>query len=295
MARVSFAGLKRAGIALLWFMLCIAVGVALTVGLSKVVPDRGDAWAIPRTGVIEVIAFGLATFLVGRLLNKYSWERMGWPRGGGPAGRLWLRGLLLGAVMASLAVGLAVILGGARVHVTGDWDAWPRIALPLLLGLILAALGEELSFRGYPLRRLADGLGVLPAILLLAVLFGLAHSRNPSASVFSTVNVALAAIWLSVAFFSTGGMPLAWGAHFGWNAGLSLLFDTPVSGYLFHVPVVEYTYGTHAWVDGGAFGPEGGIVSTLSLLAGTIYLLTRPSAFSPAPEPTAMQSAAVAA
>ena len=52
-----------------------------------------------------------------------------------------------------------------------------------------------------------------------------------------------------------------------------------MSGYSFLVPVVEYTPGAHAWVDGGAFGPEGGIVATLALLAGTFYLLTRPSAF----------------
>jgi hypothetical protein len=162
-----------------------------------------------------------------------------------------------------------------------------------MLGLILAALGEELAFRGYPLRRLADAVGVLPAMLVLAVLFGLAHAKNPNATVFSIVNVALAAIWLSVAFFSQGGMALAWGAHFGWNAGLAVLFDAPVSGYDFNVPAVEYTPGNHPWVDGGAFGPEGGIVTTFVLVLGTLYLLTRRSGFME-PEPVAppLQAAA---
>jgi hypothetical protein len=86
-------------------------------------------------------------------------------------------------------------------------------------------------------------------------------------------------VWLSVGFF-LGGMGLAWGLHFGWNAGLGLLFDAPVSGYLFRVPAVEYAPGPHAWVDGGAFGPEGGIVATVALIAGTLFLLTRPGAFS---------------
>jgi membrane protease YdiL (CAAX protease family) len=190
-----------------------------------------------------------------------------------------LKGLAIGAGMAAAAIGLAVVIDGARVHVTGDWSLWPRIAVPLIVGLIFAALGEEFGFRGFPLRRLSDGFGVVPAMLLLAILFGLGHAKNPSATVFSTINVALAAIWLSFAFFSAGGMPLAWGAHFGWNAGLAILFDAPVSGYMFHVPVVEYTPGTHAWVDGGAFGPEGGVVSTIALLAGTAYLLTRKRAF----------------
>jgi len=31
-----------------------------------------------RSGAFEVIGFLAATIVVGRLLNKYSWDRMGW-------------------------------------------------------------------------------------------------------------------------------------------------------------------------------------------------------------------------
>src|SRR5258706_3207097 len=96
-------------------------------------------------------------------------------------------------------------------------------------------------------------------MLILAVLFGLAHAKNDNATFFSTVNVALAAVWLSFAFFSTGGMALAWGLHFGWNAGLAILFDAPLSGYEFQVPAVEYTPAHPPRVDGGPVEPEAGI------------------------------------
>jgi len=46
---------------------------------------------------------------------------------------------------------------------------------------------------------------------------------------------------------------------------------------------VEYTAGAHRWVDGGAFGPEGGIVATIALLGGSLFLLTRKDAFGPQP------------
>jgi hypothetical protein len=277
MARVSFADVKRVGIAHGWVILFAVVAIGVTIGIAAVVPGWGGReWFVARAGVFEGIGFGLATVVVGRLLNKMTWAEMGWRREASP--KVFV-GAGLGVLMAAVAIGLAVVLDGARVHVTGDWSLWPRVALPLALGLVFAALGEELGFRGYPMRRLANAIGVLPAMLLLALLFGLAHATNPSATIFSTVNVALAAIWLSFAFFSSGGMPLAWGAHFGWNAALAIVFDAPVSGYAFQVPVVEYTPGTHAWVDGGAFGPEGGIVSTVALLAGTVYLLTRKDAF----------------
>ena len=269
--------MKRGAIALGWAVLFFVIGIGIALGLASVVPGWGGPdWAVVRSGVEEVIAFGLATWIVGRLLEKYSWSDLGWRR---PALAPWLRGLALGAVMASVAIGLAVVLDGARVHFTGDWNIWPRIALPLILGLICAALGEELAFRGFPLRRLSDAFGVIPATLLLAILFGVGHAWNPNATVFSTVNVALAAVWLSLAFFSAGGMALAWGAHFGWNAGLAILFDAPVSGFLFRTPVVEYAPGSHAWVDGGAFGPEGGVVATIALVAGTLFLLTRRNVF----------------
>jgi membrane protease YdiL (CAAX protease family) len=252
------------------------IGFGLIIGIGAVTPGwGGQTWEVVRSGIFEVLAFGAATLLLGRLLNKRSWSEMGWRR---PVVAPWLRGVLIGAVMAALAIGLALVFG-ARLAVTSDGSVWARVALPLILGLVLSALAEELGFRGYPLRRLTDGLGIVPAMILVGLPFALLHAGNPNVSVFSLVNIFLAAIWLSVAFFSTGGMPLAWGAHFGWNAGLALLFDAPVSGYAFHVPLVEYTPGARGWIDGGAFGPEGGIVSTVALMAGTLFLLTRRNAF----------------
>jgi CAAX protease family protein len=289
MARVSFLPVKRVGIALGWLVLFLAIGGSITYGISTVVPGWGADWSVVQSGAYEVIGFGLATWVVGRWLTRFSWSDLGWRL---PALAPWLRGVAMGAVMAATAVGLAILLDRASVHVTSDWSAWPRIGPPLIIGLVFAALGEELAFRGFPLRRLSNAFGIAPAMLLLAILFGILHAWNPSATVFSTINVALAAIWLSFAFFSSGGMPLAWGAHFGWNAGLAILFDAPVSGYTFHVPAVEYTPGAHGWVDGGAFGPEGGIVATIALIGGTLFLLTRPNALGG--QPSASSQAVVA-
>jgi len=273
-ARVSFADqAKRLGAALGWIVLFAVIGVGVTIVLSWLVPGWGGReWFLARNGAYELIGCAAATVLVGRLIDKHSWEALGW-RTDGRLGRRLARGVGLGALMAAAAIGLAIVLDRASVRATHDWSGWPGIALPLVLGLVCAALAEELLFRGYPLRRLSDAVGPAPAMAVLAVLFGLAHAKNPSATVFSTVNVALAAVWLSVAFFSSGGMALAWGLHFGWNAGLALLFDAPVSGLTFAVPGMEYTPGGHAWVDGGAFGPEGGVVTTIVMIAGTFAII----------------------
>jgi hypothetical protein len=97
--------------------------------------------------------------------------------------------------------------------------------------------------------------------------------NNPEVGTLGVVNIALAAVWFAAAFFSAGGMALAWGLHFGWNATLGLVFDAPVSGFRFDVPGIDYLPGAHAWLDGGRFGPEGGLVGTLAVLGGLALVL----------------------
>lgn len=275
MARVSFvARLQETGRAVLWLGLFAVVGIGVTVVLSDSVPGVGGRmWWLARNGLYQLAGFSAATWLVGRMGNRYSWTRMGWrpPRA---MGLHLVRGVVVGAGMAALAVALAVVTDGAELHLTGV-DGFLEVAAPLAIGLCAAALSEELMWRGYPLRRLADAIGPGTATALLAIGFGAAHLSNPGTGPLSTVNIVIAGVWLGVAFFSRGGMALAWGLHFGWNAGLSLVFDAPVSGLAFDVPGIDYTPGAHAWLDGGPFGPEGGLLGTLVFVAGVALLLGR--------------------
>ena len=266
---------KRVGIAVAWIIAFAAVAIGGSIVLNGLNPVATTSpWWLAANSGGQAIAFLLATWVVGLRFNKHSWDQMGWHTGGGGGlgGRI-ARGVALGAVMAAVAIGLSYIGSRATVHLTGDWQRWLALAPPLAVGLVVAALAEELAFRGYPMRRLAETVGPWAAMLVLSVPFGLLHLKNPNATVFSTINVILAGVWLSFAFFSYGGMAYAWGLHFGWNAGLALLFDAPVSGYRFQVPAVEYASGARAWVDGGAFGPEGGMVATIVLIAGTLVVI----------------------
>lgn len=266
--------LKPLGIALLWLGLFACLGIGVTMGLGAAIPSiGGPLWWLARDGIFRLAGFAIATVIVGRLLDRHSWSRLGW-RSGRTSPWRFVYGVALGAGMAAAAVLLAVVTNRATVHLSTSGGFW-HIALPIGVGLLTAALAEELMFRGYPLRRLADATGPWTATVLLAVAFSAAHLANPEVDVLSTVNIALAAVWLGVAFFSNGGMPLAWGLHFGWNAGLSLVFDAPVSGIDFNMPGVAYTPGMHMWLDGGRFGPEGGVIGTLVFLLGSAVVLGR--------------------
>src|SRR5207248_2230114 len=203
-------GVARLSLAVFTGLVLIHLG-----GLAQLRILTGSApGALACSSLPWAAGFALATWLVGRVLERRSWEELGWsPRASLPLALLG--GIALGAAMAACAVGLAVIAGRAAITVTADGSGWRAAALPLGVGFLVAALAEELAFRGYPLRRLAAATGPLPATALTALGFGLLHLGNPGATVFSTANVALAGVWLAAALFSPGAMPLGWGAHFG--------------------------------------------------------------------------------
>ena len=137
-----------------------------------------------------------------------------------------------------------------------------------------SALAEELAFRGVPLLALSRALGRLPAIGVLAAGFALAHLANPSVTPLALANIALAGVFLSLAFFTPGGLWTSTGAHFGWNLTLAGL-GAPVSGLPLPGRWLDYAPGGPEWLTGGGFGPEGGALASLCLLGGTWIVARR--------------------
>jgi membrane protease YdiL (CAAX protease family) len=255
-------------------LLLLPVANRLTSGAS---PTELAAHPTPLfalvQGVALLLAFGAATWVVGVRALRFGagdlrWRtRLGWARGLGA-------GLVFGILPAAIAMTLGVFTAGAGwTHDGGSLEQWLLQAGKTVLILAPAALAEELMFRGLPMVIAGRTLGRGRAILLLSLLFALAHIRNPDVTSAGLANIALAGIWLSLAFFSPGGMWTAFGAHLGWNATLAAL-AAPVSGLPFDIPYIDYRMGAPAWLTGGAFGPEGGLLGTLALTV-TVVLAAR--------------------
>jgi hypothetical protein len=165
---------------------------------------------------------------------------------------------------------LGVIAGGAAwIPDEGSLSEYlSRIGI-ILLVLAPAALAEEIIFRGVPLVLFSRVFGRPAALVLLSFAFALAHVSNPDVTARALGNITLAGILLSLAFYSPGGMWAAFGAHLGWNMTLAAL-GAPVSGLPFEIPFVDYSMGGPAWLTGGAFGPEGGLLSTVAITSAII-------------------------
>ena len=220
-----------------------------------------------------LIAFGLATWVVGVRGLGLDARALRWRARLGPLKGL-AAGLVFGILPAAVAMMLGVFTAGAGwLRDGGSLADWLLQSAKTILILAPAALSEELMFRGMPMVVAARAIGRGRAIVLLSVIFAIAHIQNPDVTPAGLGNIALAGIWLALAFFSPGGMWTAFGAHLGWNATLASL-AAPVSGLPFDIPYIDYRMGQPIWLTGGAFGPEGGLLGTLALTV-TVVLVAQ--------------------
>lgn len=260
------------GRALAWSAVFLGGGIIISLAILFVLYQRlalsGGALSLAAVqSIVMLVVFGALTWSIGRRRLDVDAHALGLrPAGAGGAG--FLRGFALGAIIAALALLLGVPAAGAGWQLDGGApDAWARSFLLTGLVLLPAAFVEELIFRGAPLVALARSFGRMPAIVGLSTLFGLAHLSNPDVTALGVANIILAGVFLGAVFFTPGGLWTSTGAHLGWNLTLAGL-AAPVSGLPIPMPWLDYAPGGPAWLTGGPFGPEGGLLATLCLLGG---------------------------
>ncbi len=183
-----------------------------------------------------------------------------------------LAGFAIGFTLIFISVVVLGIFGDLDFRVTVNRETVLRLAVVLLI-LSTGAMTEELMFRGYPFQRLVEGVGAVPAIVLLSVMFGLAHLKNPHSSAWAIANTVSVGVLLSVAYLRSRALWLPWGIHFGWNATLGVVFGLPVSGLTDFAVIVKGTARGPHWLTGGSYGLEASALGTAVILLGFLPVL----------------------
>ncbi|MDH2069051.1 CPBP family intramembrane glutamic endopeptidase [Pantoea sp. GD03673] len=131
----------------------------------------------------------------------------------------WIAALALIAAVPLLLVS-AVLLGGLAVE--PHFPPW--LGAFMLANLFFVSLAEEALFRGYLQQRLREALGGMPALLLSALLFGLAHAPG---GMLLVVFATLAGLLYGLAWHWSGRLWLATALHFALNLTHLLFFTYP--------------------------------------------------------------------
>jgi membrane protease YdiL (CAAX protease family) len=253
-------------IAAIYYYIAQSISVHAAHGLASGV----FGMVVERAVLLFLLVIGYAA--MGRVLNRQPAPlrsmglelRSGWP---------WEFGLgaALGWGMLVVCILPLVLTGGLIVTFWATPRQFGMLLLDILL-LAVAALVEEVAFRGYPFQRLIDALGPVLATILLSLGFAGMHIFNPGANRVSFWVTVFAGWLLSVAYLRTRALWVCWGWHFAWNASMCLLFGLPVSGLTQFSPVIQSNTIGPLWMTGGDYGPEAGLWTAFVLLIGIIVM-----------------------
>ncbi|MDX6613169.1 MAG: protease family protein [Blastocatellia bacterium] len=291
------AGRLRSGWRLGIFVVAFAVvakliEMALTVIVRLVLKGSAEGFLSSSAGfIVQALVLFAAAAIVGwgcgALLEDLPARALGWANHRG-----WLRDLGLGSIIGAVSVLFAALLGiaGRGLHFSLNAAATPSAIGKTLLFtaplFVLAASGEEMLFRGYPLQTFTRARLTWLGIFLTSFPFAAAHLANPNVVRGVTfANTALAGVWLAAAYLRTRSLWLPLGIHWAWNWMMGAVLGLPVSGITRLAPasLLRVQDTGPAWLTGGAYGPEGGAICTIALLI-AIVLVWRTSWLKPSEE-----------
>ncbi len=257
--------------AVVYFFLARALARSGALGLAS------EQWAplVEQAILVLLLLLGYAGmgFWLDRQMHPVSEQglpcRPGWPDEAG-------LGLAIGWSLAVVCVLPMVAAGGIAIFLILQPSAWGWLLADAAF-FALAALGEEIAFRGYGFQRFVHAVGPLGAALGFAAFYAIVQALVPGSN-HASVAVSLAlSLLLSTAYLRTRALWLSWGLNFGWKASRALLFGLAVSGVNSHSPVVQGDPMGPFWLTGGGYGLDGSWVAFVVLLASlpVIFRLTR--------------------
>jgi len=255
-----------------WAIAAILILIIVAQGTgSSLVPENGADESILMILAVTLV-YGLIAIGGGAILFKLLYKRSLRQVGLIPEG--WYSGLLHGMGIGAVSMGLVF----AALLVTGQAETsfnMARLLSPLLLANLLSvsltAFSEEFLVRGFMMTALKTTRNKWMILCASSVLFSLVHLLNPWATVLSLTNTFLAGLLFAYMFIKSGKLWLPTGYHLAWNFLQGDVFGMHVSGRA-QLSAFDTTMGANQWLTGGASGPEGGLLVTMVLLLGALYV-----------------------
>ena len=257
--------------AVLYFFLARSLAHRAAPGLVN------EQWAplVAQAMLLFLLLLGYAGMGVALDRQLHPVSDQGLPRRAG-----WKRetglGLAVGWAVALVCVLPMALAGGIAIVLVLQPTAWGWLIADAVF-FALAALAEEVAFRGYGFQRFADAVGPLGAALGYAAFYAIVQAMIPGANHASIAVSVVLSLLLSSAYLRTKALWVSWGVNFGWKASRALLFGLAVSGVNVHSPVVQGDPMGQFWVTGGGFGLDGSWVTFFVLLAAlpVLFRVTR--------------------
>jgi len=212
----------------------------------------------------------VAIILIWRFVNKGKLQQLGF---------LWslkdaFFGLLLGALSITLIFLILLATGLVELKDGFTSPAFSTYTLITCLFFILVGIAEEVFFRGYIMSTMqARDNSKWVIFIVSAIIFSLMHGMNPNVNALGLINITLIGLLFAYMFNVTKSLWLPIGYHITWNYFQGSVFGFAVSGTESMGIYESVISSGNAFVTGGDFGLEGGVLTTFMLIFG--YVATK--------------------
>lgn len=237
-------------VALFYFFLVRPLAHHAAIGLAN------DQWLplVEQAIFAFLLVFGFAGlgFTLSRQQHPISVQglpsRSGWPQEYG-------LGISIGWGMALVCVLAMALLGGIVISFSFSLDNWGWFLADAVF-FALAALAEEVAFRGYAFQRFMRATGAAGAVFGFSLLYAFVETLRPGSTRSTSMVAFLMSVLLSIAYLRTRALWVGWGLNFGWKASRALIFGLVVQGNSSNSPIIQGDPTGAFWLTGGGYGLE---------------------------------------
>ncbi len=183
-------------------------------------------------------------------------------------------GFIIGILMIALSATIIYVTGNGEVKFVGLTASMIPSFIFVIFTWMIQGATEEIMMRGYTLPVFGKLINVPVGIFISSIYFSALHLGNSGVGTMPLINLTL--FGLFAAFYALYSKSL-WGIcalHSSWNFAQGNLFGFSVSGTgTIGNILMESSYSSNNIINGGAFGPEGGLAVTLVLVVGILLIL----------------------
>ena len=250
-----------------FFIIFMALNVGLTLGVREILGS------LKGGGILSFTLLGISATITAYISRKYI-DKKSFTSFGLKKDKAAVLDVISGVVNSAIIMagiyflmfytGLIEFIGFSWWTDSISHDVQFSMAvMPVILSvfwkLVVVAWWEELVFRGVVLQNIIKGMGLVWAVIISSILFGLVHVGNPDATILSSLLIALITLQLIYAYLKTGQLWLSIGLHLGWNFFQASVFGFASSGRTSPTMIMQNPIGPD-WLSGGTFGAEGSIL-----------------------------------
>lgn len=199
-----------------------------------------------------------------KLIEKRPLTSMGFVKKN--AIRDYLIGLGIGFLMFGAVVLINVFTGAMSIEGLNKNLTTINIVFIIIffVGFVIQGASEEILVRGYFMTSIGSKHNLWLALIISSGMFGLLHIGNPGFTILGFVNIILVGVLFGLYIICFDNI---WGAcalHSMWNFVQGNFYGIPVSGLSVSDSVLTTTINEEMLlVNGGTFGAEGGLATTI--------------------------------